>query len=40
MERVKGIASQASFPDVAILPVFLLIVFGILSSYGTSEECI
>ena len=30
LERVKAIASQASFRDVAILPAFLLIVFGII----------
>jgi hypothetical protein len=30
LERVKAIASQASFRDVAILPAFLLIVFGLI----------
>jgi hypothetical protein len=37
LDRVLGIAAQASFRDVAILPAVLLIVFGAIWMYDRSR---
>jgi hypothetical protein len=37
LEQVKGVAAQASFSAVAILPAVLLIVFGAIWLYDRSK---
>jgi hypothetical protein len=37
LEQVKGVAAQASFSAVAILPAILLIVFGAIWFYDRSK---
>jgi hypothetical protein len=37
LDRILGIAAQTSFRDVAILPAFLLLVFGAIWLYDRSK---